>query len=105
VAAEIVTAAGDRVLASADENPDHLWSLRGGGGNFGVVTSFTSAWIRPRPHFRIAAIGTTVYVNNLGDEGNDRVTQAYGPNYDRLAALKTEYDRPTCSATTRTSSP
>lgn len=33
-----------------------------------------------------------VYVNNLGDEGELRVTQAYGANYDRLAALKTKYD-------------
>jgi FAD binding domain/Berberine and berberine like len=33
-----------------------------------------------------------VYVNNLGDEGEDRVRAAYGTNYDRLLALKGEYD-------------
>jgi hypothetical protein len=33
-----------------------------------------------------------VYANNLGDEGDDRIRAAYGANYDRLAALKAEYD-------------
>ena len=51
VAAELVTAGGDVVRASADEHPDLLWALRGGGGNFGVVTEF---------EFRLHPVGPEV---------------------------------------------
>ena len=47
--AELVLANGERVRASAEEHPDLYWAIRGGGGNFGVVTSFL---------FRLHEVGT-----------------------------------------------
>ena len=43
VSADVVTADGRRVKASQKDNADLFWALRGGGGNFGVVTSFEFA--------------------------------------------------------------
>lgn len=48
---DIVTADGTLLRASADEHPDLFWALRGGGGNFGIVTSF---------EFQARAAGPTV---------------------------------------------
>ena len=43
LAVELVTADGELVRASDSEHPDLFWALRGGGGNFGVVTAFEFA--------------------------------------------------------------
>ncbi len=51
VAVEMVTATGERVRAAGDENADLFWAVRGGGGNFGVVTSFS---------FRLHKVGPTL---------------------------------------------
>ena len=54
VSFELVTANGDRLHVDADSHPDLYWALRGGGGNFGVVTEFEFA-LHPEPGQAISA--------------------------------------------------
>jgi FAD/FMN-containing dehydrogenase len=56
VAADVVTASGELVRATDDENPELLWALRGGGGNFGAVTSFEFA-LHPLTHVSGGMLG------------------------------------------------
>jgi FAD/FMN-containing dehydrogenase len=56
VSAEVVLADGSQVHASADEHADLFWALRGGGGNFGVVTSF---------ELRLHELGPEVFAINV----------------------------------------
>jgi FAD/FMN-containing dehydrogenase len=65
LAAELVTADGELVRASATENPDLLWALRGGGGNFGVVTALE---LTLHPVGPDVLAGLVVYSESRGGE-------------------------------------
>src|SRR5215472_2028898 len=76
VGADVVTADGRLVRASATENPELFWGLRGGGGNFGIVTSFELA---------LHPVGPEVYAGPLflpGDAAGDllRFYRDWAPN-------------------------
>jgi hypothetical protein len=62
LAAEVVTAEGELLRASEDEHPELFWALRGGGGNFGVVTSF---------EFRLHPVGPTILAGPILWDAND----------------------------------
>lgn len=82
LSAQVVTAAGDVVVASEERDADLLWALRGGGGNFGIVTSFEFQLHRVGP---MVATGAGVYsiqdgpdvlrgFRQLTQEANDETT-------------------------------
>jgi FAD/FMN-containing dehydrogenase len=57
VSVEMVTADGERLIASSSEHEDLFWAVRGGGGNFGVVTAF---------EFQLHAVGPLLLAGSLG---------------------------------------
>jgi FAD/FMN-containing dehydrogenase len=62
LAVDVVAADGELLRASDDEHPDLFWALRGGGGNFGVVTSF---------EFRLHSVGPTVLAGPILWDASD----------------------------------
>lgn len=52
ISAEVITVDGDRIICTNDKNPDLFWAIRGGGGNFGIVTNFK---------FKLHEVGPMVY--------------------------------------------
>ena len=70
VSMEVVTADGEVLRASADENADLFWALRGGSGNFGIVTSF---------EYRLFPVGPEILGGAIAWRGDDakQVLDAY----------------------------
>ncbi|WP_224336737.1 FAD-binding oxidoreductase [Haloprofundus halobius] len=77
---ELVTADGSVLKASDDENPDLFWAVRGGGGNFGVVTSF---------EYELHAVGPAVFGLFVWFRGDD-VTAALRAFRDYSAGASRE---------------
>ncbi len=75
LSADVVTADGRLLVASERENPDLFWAIRGGGGNFGVVTSF---------EFRLHQVGPTVLAGLIVHPFADAKTLFDG--YEKIVA-------------------
>ena len=103
LSADVVTAGGTLVTASSQENPDLFWGLRGGSGNFGIVTSF---------EYRLHEVGTVLagmvihpferaaevlrfyadFSRNIPDELNTVCVLLTAPDGQRLVAIAVCYN-------------
>ena len=84
VAAEIVTADGAVLRTSAEENPDLFWAIRGGGGNFGIVTSFE---FEARPHGPEVVAGLVLHPMSRAEEVLALFREMTGGASDRLTCV------------------
>ena len=103
VSADVVLASGELVHASDEENSDLFWAIRGGGGNFGVVTSFEYQLHQVGPmivgglvvHPFSAAVDVLRFYRNLLREAPDELTAAAvlvtGPDGHKGCAIAVAY--------------
>jgi len=68
IGAEVVLANGELVDANEHENPELFWAMRGGGGNFGIVTNFK---------YRLHPVGPMVFGGLLGFQPDAKILAAY----------------------------
>ena len=109
---EHVTARGDIVFASADENVDLFWALRGGGGNFGVAASFEYelrpvgpiVYGGPILHPFAAAEGVLRFYRDFSAKAPDELTMFFGflhapdGSGNKLVGIVAGYDGPQADA-------
>jgi FAD/FMN-containing dehydrogenase len=84
IAADVVTADGTLIHTSADENPELLWALQGGGGNFGVVVQFEFALHPIGPEVMFAA---PIYLVEDGPEPIRAWRDFLAKHGDRVGSL------------------
>jgi FAD/FMN-containing dehydrogenase len=77
LSADVVTAEGELLQASGSENPDLFWGIRGGGGNFGIVTSF---------EFQVHAVGTVLAGLVMHPLSKGAAAMRYWREFEKTAA-------------------